>query len=158
MSTPSTPTARSSRFAFVLACVIGLALALAMGVGAWVKGQDYWRMITVGETTDGTITGYRQVERTGRLGRHFSTTYHPTLVYSTTDGRVIEGTTLDAMERSEIKVGSVMRVVYDPENPTDVRLAAVLQAGVDIDVWLLGGAAVVIGIASVVMLVRRRVI
>jgi hypothetical protein len=153
---PTPPSGRKPRLPYVFACVIGLALAAGFAFSAWMLASDQLHMAAIGKITEGTITGYKEVRNTGRRGSYLSTTYHPTFRYRTEDGKTVEGTVLDSLERDEIKVGQVMRVMYDPAHPTDVRLASAVEAGLGTNIWMLGGAALLMGVGSVIVLLRLR--
>ena len=148
--------AKISRGAVLAACMIGLLLALSFAYGAWTLAADRLHMIAAGLPADGTMIGHKEVRHTGRRGDYLATTYHPTFSYRIRDGRVVQGTTLDSLDRGEIRVGQVMRVVYDPSDPSHVRLAEALEHGFGSNVWLLGAAALQTGTLSLIGLIRRR--
>ncbi|HEX2891450.1 DUF3592 domain-containing protein [Vineibacter terrae] len=148
--------AKVSRGAVLAACVIGLLLALSFAYGAWTLAADRLHMIAVGLPADGTMIGHKEVRHTGRRGDYLATTYHPTFSYRVQDGGTAQGTTLDSLDREEIRVGRVMRVVYDPADPGHVRLAESLERGFGSNVWLLGAAALLSGALSLIGLLWRR--
>ena len=67
------PARRARRAPVLIACVIGLLLALGFAYGAWVLASDHLHMVAVGRITDGTIVGYKTVRHTNAaLERHVS--------------------------------------------------------------------------------------
>lgn len=133
---------------YLAACVIGLLLALGFGYGAWITAGEHRHMVLVGKVADGTITGHKEVRHTGRRGTYLSTTYHPTFRYRIGNGREVEGTVPQALDPGEIEIGRVVRVIYDPAEPTAVHLASAIEAGPGATPWSLGAAALAAGIAS----------
>ncbi len=147
------PAVRKPRLPYLLAGAIGLALAVGFGYAAWVKVEEGWHWAAVGKLTDGTITGHKEIPRTGRRGYSY-TTYHPTFRYRVDDGTEVEGTVAERFDPVDIEVGQVMRLIYDAGNPTDVHIASAIEDGLAFEPWYMGSLALAIGIASMIGLFR----
>lgn len=145
----TTPQPAGRRVALVLACIIGFALAGSFAFAAWMKLDEQRHIRAVGKTTDGTIVGEQEVRTTGRRGSVLSITYRPTFRFRTADGKDVEATATDKMERAEIVPGRVMRVLYDPADPSYVRIASVVEEDDGSLPWILGGVALLAAAFSI---------
>jgi hypothetical protein len=54
----------------------------------------------------------------------------------------------------DIHEGRVMRLIYDPGNPTDVHIADAIENGLASAPWYMGGLALVVCVPSVIGLFR----
>ena len=134
--------------------LVGVLLALGIGYGAWTLVRDHQHMARVGIAVDGSMTGrYREVMSTGR-GR--TTSYYPGVSFRTADGRVVMASAANAVPQSDIQPGRVVALRYDPSDPSTVRLAADLDGGPGVLPWILGGLALLVGVLSVLGVVRGR--
>ena len=105
-------------------------------------------ILAVGRIVDGTITGEQEVRTSGRRGV-VSITYRPTFRFRTADGKDVEATATDKMDRAGIVPGRVMRVMYDPGEPSYVRIASVVEEDDGSLPWTFGGLAAVVAALSV---------
>lgn len=151
---PTAPRRLPKRRYHVILHVILLVIALTAAGSALAMILEYRRMAATAIPAEGRMTGaYRQVRTTGR---GISTFYYPNVSFRTADGRVIVGSTADAMALSEIQAGRVVQLRYDPADPWTIRLAEALAAGPGIVPWLLGAAGLLLAIPAVWGLVTGR--
>ena len=147
------PTASGKRWRLY---TLGLLVAAGLAWWTWSLLQDHWRISATGIQVEGTMTGsYRQVQST-RSGTVTGTTYNPTFSYRTPQGNVVLGTVQDSVDRAEIERGRRMALIHDPQDPFSVRLASGLAAGPGLAPWVIGILALVVGIPSLIGLMRRR--
>ncbi len=160
----SQPLTRAQRWLAASACAVALLVALGVGHGYWTTLEEHWRLASTGVATDGTIVSDQEVQyRAGRTGASgASVAYTPTFRYRTAEGRVVEGTVPESLPRDEIRPGRIMRVVYDPANPTTVRLASAVERGPGFFLWLesglLGLFIALLGVALLSLLFQRNAV
>jgi hypothetical protein len=134
----------------------GLLAAFGLAFGAYSIVHEDRRMLASGVAVEGRMTGsYQQVDST-RNGRVTSTVYHPSFSYTTDDGRIMVWRVSDDVDLADIRRGRAMRLRYDPDDPSRIRLEAALQAGSGVGPWILGGAALLVGAGSLPGAFNRR--
>jgi hypothetical protein len=136
--------------------VIGLLIGLGFGWWAWIMYDSHRHMVASGVTTEGTMTGGYRETRTTRRGATTSVTYSPAFRYRTADGRTVEGIVEETMDRGEIRPGRALAVMYDPANPTTVRLASAVGEGPGRAPWVLGGLALLFALPCAYALATGR--
>ena len=139
-----------------LLATLGLALALGLAWATLGMVQDYRRMAGNGIAAEGRMTGsVREVRSSGR-GR--TTSHYPGFSFRTAEGRIVLATSADAVEPGEIRAGRVMPLLYDPADPSVIRLAKAVGDGPGALPWLLGGLSLLLGGAAGWSLVTGRAI
>ena len=97
----------------IILCVISIAL---LGVGAYMWRRAS-RLISIGEKATATVVENRySYNKNGGY-------YFPIVKFTTRDNRVILQE-LDVAQRPAMVEGSVVNVIYDPENPADVTISS----------------------------------
>jgi hypothetical protein len=103
-------------------CLLVAAFFLVPGLKALV---DDWRFINKAASADGVVTGLAPVAENVSRQYHEGDVifYHPVIRFVTAHGREV---TFQATQGSENRpaqqLGQSVRILYDPENPTDARL------------------------------------
>jgi hypothetical protein len=145
------PTA-TMRWMHRLAAAIGLALALGFAYGAAVRSEDDRRMQEVGVPSVGVVVGREEVRRTGRDGRLLAERFRATLRFALQEGGEAEAVPPEWLTEAETRNGRRHALVYDPEDPREVRLARSLGAESAMQVWGLALVAALLLVGSLLVL------
>lgn len=111
------------------------AVGLALLAGAYGFYNSTASLLAVAETSEAKVI---------KLVAHRSddgTTYSPVYVFSTKDGRNIEGESSSSSNPPSYSVGETLKVYYNPANPEDNELDGIFN------LW---GGAIIMGILGIV--------
>jgi hypothetical protein len=129
------------------ACFAGGALLFAWFT--WASVDEYRALTARGVQAEALVAGYEDVR-----GKH-GTTHYPVFRFAV-DGRQVEGTSRVGADPAELRRGQRVKVVYDPAQPTHVRHATALAAGMGATPWVTGILALLcLALAAVFLLPAR---
>jgi hypothetical protein len=129
--TPAAPPRRPVLLAAILA-----AVGLGLGVLAWSQIADHRHLAAAGVRAEAQVVSVDEHRQRG------VSSFTPTFMFRTADGRVVrERSTESLTSNAEFAGGRRVAVVYDPANPSLVKLASSLDGGVGALTWIIGGFA-----------------
>ena len=141
------PKRDTSRWVF-LAFFAGLGALF--GCFAWSQASGHLALTSRGQRAEATILRYEEVR-----GRR-STSWYPVLQFATAEGRKVEATSGVSADPAALPRGRRLPVLYDPADPSNVRPAAAVEAGMGVTPWILGGMAVLMFAGAAVFLLPPR--
>jgi hypothetical protein len=125
------------------------ALGLLFAWYTWSRIDDHRVLSSRGVQAEATVAGFEDVR-----GRH-GMTHYPVFRFAVA-GQPVQSTSGAAADPSALRRGQRVVVVYDPADPSRVRHAAALEAGVGATPWVTGLLALMMfGLASVFLLPAR---
>jgi hypothetical protein len=125
------------------------ALGLLFAWYTWSRIDDHRALSSRGVKADAVVAGYEDVR--GKYGM----TYYPVFRFAA-EGRPVQATSGAAADPSELRRGQRVVVVYDPADPSRVRHADALAAGLGPTPWVTGLLALLMfGLASLFVLPSR---
>ncbi len=141
---PNTRTATTPKRPVLLALIFAAA-GLGLAVLAWSLIAGSRDLAAKGVRTEAQVVA---VDEHGRRG---SFSYTPTFMFRTADGRLVRHrSTESTSSKEELGGGRRVSVIYDPADPSKVRLASSVAAGPGVLPWIFAGLAVVaFGLAGV---------
>lgn len=137
-----------------LGVLYGLVAVIALGIGLAVAGSTVTSMASA-ERTDGTVVAMtsRIESDGGRRNRGSHESWYP-VVQFTVDGRQHSFENPTNVDPSEYREGQTVPVAYNPDNPSDARIAAFGEEFLMPSIF--GGIAIVFAALCTWMLVKAR--
>jgi len=132
---PAAPASKPPRRPILLGVIFALVGA-GLAALAWSMVADVRRLAASGVRVEAQVVTVDEFRRRG------VSSYVPTFVFRTADGRVVRersSETLSSMD--EFSGGRRVTVIYDPADPSRVRLASSVAAGAGVLPWIIGGFA-----------------
>lgn len=117
---------------------------------AWSQAAGHLALTSRGQRAEATILRYEEVR-----GRR-STSWYPVFQFATAEGRKVEATSGVSADPAALPRGQRLAVLYDPADPSNVRLAVAVEAGMGVTPWILGGLAVLMFAGAAVFAMPAR--
>jgi len=115
------------RRSVIAATILGLFGALFAAVGLWMLIESIQFSGSAQRSIGTVIHVEEQISYTGSgTSRSRSITYQPTFRLQTWDGPV-EAETLQSFSSDNFAIGEEVDILYDPDDPTDVRVRGVFS-------------------------------
>ena len=140
--TPSQLQPTKARGLGIFLMLIGLVLAY----GAYSQVGEVRGLAARGVQAEATVVGMET-----HRGRRGSATYYPVFQLVTADGRTVQGTSSTAVTPSDFPRERRATVVYDPADPTRLRLPSDVASGPGITPWVLAFFAVLLLLGGVLL-------
>ncbi|MBX6374721.1 MAG: DUF3592 domain-containing protein [Acetobacteraceae bacterium] len=140
--TPSQQQPARTRGLGIFLMLIGLVLAY----GAYSQVSEVWGLAARGVQVEATVVGMET-----HRSRRGSASYYPIFRFATADGRTMQATSSTAVTPSDFPRGRRATVVYDPADPTRLRLPSDVASGPGITPWVLAFFAVLLLLGGVLL-------
>lgn len=136
-----------------------IGLAVIFGVlGLGLAGVTWYQVADVRALAARGVRAEAQVVSVDQFSKRGSVSYVPTFSFRTAEGRVVRERSAETLtSNEEFSGGRRVAVVYDPTDPSRVRLASSVDGGVGVLPWILGGlAALSLAVAGYAMVAKPK--
>ncbi|GGG16717.1 hypothetical protein GCM10010964_01290 [Caldovatus sediminis] len=132
--------------------VFCILVGLVLGYGTWSQTSEFVHLMRRGQQAEAIVVGMESVR-----SRRGATIHRPVFRFVTADGRKVEARASTAVSLSDFPRGRRTTVVYDPAEPTRLRLPEDVAAGPGVSEWILGlGTLLMLALGGVLLSRCRR--